>query len=273
LPVQAIETALVMRVLEPIWTTKPETASRLRGRIEAVLDWAKAQGYCEGENPARWRGHLANLLPARAKVQRVKHHAALPYAEIGAFMRELRKQRSIATRALEFAILTAVRTREVHGARWSEIDLGQRMWTVPPARTKTGRKEHRVPLSAAALAIIEDMRALCDGGAFIFPCAGHDAPLASHAMLKALRRMGHNGATVHGFRSCFRDWAAERTSFPREAAELALDHAIGSQVEAAYRRGDMFEKRRRLMEAWAAFCAAAPSKDDNVVSLDTALSA
>jgi integrase len=277
LPVQAIETALVMRVLEPIWTTRPETASRLRGRIEAVLDWAKAQGYREGENPARWRGHLANLLPARARVRRVKHHAALPYAEVAPFTTALRKQEGVAARALEFAILTAARTGEVLGARWGEIDLGQKLWTVPAPRTKTGKKEHRVPLSTAARAIIEGMHALRDeqqdGAALVFPSARHGTPLDNAAMLRVLAVMGHDDLTVHGFRSTFRDWAAERTSFPREAAELALDHAIGSQVEAAYRRGDLLEKRKLLMEAWAKFCAAAPSKDNNVVPLTTVLSA
>jgi integrase len=276
LPVQAITTALVMRVLQPIWATKPETASRLRGRIEAVLDWAKAQGYREGENPARWRGHLANLLPARAKVQRVRHHPALPYAEIGAFMAGLRAREGVAARALEFAVLTAARAGEVLGARWSEIDLGQKLWVVPAPRTKTER-EHRVPLSKRALAILEEMRARRDGQqdgtAFVFPGARHGMPLNNAAMLRVLASMGHGDLSVHGFRASFRDWAAERTGFPREAAELALGHAVGDKVEAAYRRGDMFERRRQLMKAWGAFCTSAPSKDGNIVPLATVLSA
>ena len=229
LSVQAIDTALVLKVLEPIWTTKPETAGRVRGRIESILDWAKVRGYRAGENPARWRGHLDKLLPARSKVRRVEHHAALPYAELPGFLVSLREQEGIAARALEFAILTAARTGEVIGARWSEIDLLEKTWTVPAARMKAGR-EHRVPLSARALAILEEMqphRHAEDG--FVFPGAKLGRPLSNMAFLMLLRRMGRDDLTAHGFRSSFRDWAAERTNFPSEVAEMALAHTVGRQ--------------------------------------------
>lgn len=260
-PVQAIDTALVLKVLEPIWTAKPETASRVRGRIEAVLDWAKARGYCEGENPARWKGHLDHLLPARARVRQVEHHAALPYGEIASFVAALRQQEGVAARALEFAILTAARTGEVLGACWSEIDIATKIWTVPAKRMK-GRREHRVPLSKRALFILEDMRpghaahGQDETEGFVFPGAKRGAPLSNMVFLMLLRRMGCADLTAHGFRSTFRDWAAERTAFPSEVAEMALAHTVGDKVEAAYRRGDLFEKRRRLMEAWATFCTA-----------------
>jgi integrase len=248
-PVQAIDTGFVMRAVEPIWTAKPETASRVRGRIESVLDWATARNYRQGENPARWRGHLENLLPARSKVRRVEHHAALPYAEIGAFMAELRARDGVAARALEFAILTAARTGEVIGATWAEFDLQDRLWTIPAERMKAGR-EHRVPLSAPALAILQ---ALPKGEP-----SDRVFPLSQMALLMTLRRMGRGDLTVHGFRSTFRDWAAERTGFPAEVAEMALAHTVADKVEAAYRRGDLFAKRRQLAEAWAKFCAEAP---------------
>jgi integrase len=253
LPVQTIDVGLVMKAVEPIWVVKPETASRVRGRIEAILDWATARGYRAGENPARWRGHLENLLPKRSKVHRVEHHAALPYPEIGAFMVELRQQEGVAARALEFAILTAARTGEAIGARWSEFDLGERLWTVPSERIKAG-KEHRVPLSDAALAILEDMRAIRQSD-FVFPGGRARRPISNMAMLMLLRRMGRGDLTAHGFRSSFRDWAAERTGFPAEVAEMALAHTVGDKVEAAYRRGDLFQKRRQLMDAWARHCA------------------
>jgi len=251
LPVQAVDLGLVMKVLESIWTAKPETASRVRGRIEAVLDWATVRGYRQGDNPARWRGHLDNLLPRRAKVQKVEHHAALPYAEMGAFMEALRAQDCTAARALEFVILTAARTGEVISARWDEFDLGAKIWTIPGERMKAGR-EHRVPLSPAALALLKRMQA--KGSEFIFPGSKPRRPLSNMAMLKLLERMKRADLTVHGFRSSFRDWAAERTNFAREVAEAALAHVVGDKVEAAYRRGDLFEKRRRLMEAWATHC-------------------
>jgi integrase len=243
LPVQAIDTGLVVKAIEPIWTTKPETASRVRGRIESVLDWAAARGYRQGENPARWRGHLENLLAKKSKVRRVEHHAALPYVEISAFMGELRGQEGIAARALAFAILTAARTGEVIGATWAEIDVAARLWTIPAERMKAG-KEHRVPLSEAAIAILGQM----DQG------RGKVFPISNMAMAMLLRRMGRRDLTVHGFRSSFSDWCAERTAFPSEVREMALAHTVADKVEAAYRRGDLFEKRRALAEAWAKFC-------------------
>jgi integrase len=221
--VQAIDTTLVLKVLEPLWSAKPETASRVRGRIEAILDWAKARGYREGENPARWKGHLDHLLPARARVRQGMHHVALPYGEIAGFVSALRQQEGVSARALEFAILSAARTGEVLGARWSEIDLGTRIWTVPAERMK-GRREHRVPLSKRAPVILEDMRGGRAGEAegFVFPGAKRGAPLSNMAFLMLLRRMGRADLTAYGFRSTFRDWAAERTSFPSEVAEMAL---------------------------------------------------
>ena len=239
-------------ILEPIWTTKPETASRVRGRIESILDWAKVRGYRAGENPARWRGHLDKLLPARSKVQRVEHHAALPYAQLPGFLVSLRDQEGIAARALEFAILTAARTGEVIGARWSEMDLLDRTWALPAGRMKAGR-EHRVPLSTRALTILEEMQAHRHAeDAFVFPGARLSKPLSNMAFLMLLRRMGRGDLTVHGFRSTFRDWAAERTNFPAEVAEMA--HSVSDKTVAAYNRSDLFEKRRRLMAAWATFC-------------------
>ncbi len=256
LPVQAIDTALVLKVLEPIWATKPETAGRLRGRIEAVLDWATARGYRTGENPARWRGHLDKLLPARSKVRRVVHHAAMPYSELPSFSTELREQAGVAARALEFTILTGARTGETIGARWDEINLADKVWIVPAERMKAG-KEHRVPLCARALAIIHELSVSRDSGEqFVFPGGRRGKPLTNMGMATTLRRMGRDDLTVHGFRSSFRDWAAERTSFPSEVVEMALAHAVADKVEAAYRRGDLFDKRRKLMNAWAIFCAA-----------------
>ncbi len=263
LPVAAVDTALVTKAIEPVWTLKPETASRVRGRIESVLDWAKARGYRAGDNPARWRGHLDNLLPARSKVRRVEHHAALPYGEAAAFMAELRRQEGMAARALEFAILTAARTSEVLGARWGEINIAERLWTVPGERMKAGR-EHRVPLSDAAMAIIEAM-AERRQGEFVFAGA-RGGTLSNMAMLMLLRRMGRGDLTAHGFRSTFRDWAAERTNFPADVAEMALAHTVADKVEAAYRRGDLFAKRRQLAEAWARFCDA-PAAAGQVVPL------
>jgi len=251
LPVDSIDTGLVLQAVEPIWTTKTETASRLRGRVEAVLDWAKARGYRSGENPARWRGHLANLLPKKEKVRRVKHHAALPYEDVGAFIKALRKQDGVAARGLEFLILTAARPGEVVGTRWDEIDIDKAVWTIAAERTKSG-SEHRVPLSPSAVAVLQGMEQSRVSG-FVFPGQKDNRPLQTAAFLRLLERMGHDDLTAHGFRSTFRDWAAERTAFPREVAEAALAHAIGNKVEAAYRRSDLLEKRRRLMDAWAEF--------------------
>jgi integrase len=265
--VQVIDTGLVRKVLEPIWATKPETAGRVRGRIEAVLDFAKVCGYRTGENPARWKGHLEKSLPARAKVRKVEHHAALPFAELPGFLAALREQEGIAARALEFTILTAARTGETILARWDEIDLLDKVWIVPAGRMKAGR-EHRVPLSARALAILEEMQACrsADEG-FVFPGGKSGKPLSNMAFLMLLRRMNRGDLTAHGFRSTFRDWVAERTNFPAELAEMALAHAVESKVEAAYRRGDMFEKRRRLMDAWATFCTTAPAENGKIVLL------
>jgi integrase len=253
-----------MQAIEPIWNTKTETASRLRGRIESVLDWATARGYRTGENPARWRGHLENLLPKKSKVRRVEHYAALPYGEIAEFMAALRQQEGIAARALEFAILTAARSGEVLGARWSEINVAERFWTVRGERMKSGR-EHRVPLSDAALAIIEKM-AEARQGDFVFGGARVGKPIGDSATRDLLHRIGREDLTVHGFRSAFRDWCAEATNFPSEVAEMALAHAVGDKVEAAYRRGDLFEKRRQLAAAWARYCDT-PAADGRVVPL------
>jgi integrase len=243
LPVQAIDVGLVMQAIEPIWNSKTETASRVRGRIEVVLDWARTRGYRAGENPARWKGHLEYQLPARSKVRRVEHHAALPYAQLPAFIAELRRTEGTAARALEFTILTTARTGEVIGARWAEMNTGERLWTIPATRMKAGR-EHRVPLSEAALTILAGLERK---GNRIFP-------IGSRGLLNLLPRI-RPGITVHGFRSSFSDWCAEQTNAPHEVREMALAHAVGSKVEAAYRRSDLFEKRRQLAEAWARFCA------------------
>jgi integrase len=266
LPVQGIDVGLVMKALEPIWTVKPETASRVRGRIESVLDWATARGYRQGENPARWRGHLENLLPKKTKVRRVEHHAALPYVQLPAFMAALRQQQGVGARALEFAILTAARTGEVTGAKWSEIDLEARLWTLPVERMKAGR-EHRVPLSETARAILAAMREVKEGD-FVFPGGKANRSLSNMAFLMLLRRMGRGDLTAHGFRSTFSDWCSERTNFPAEVREMALAHTVSDKVEAAYRRGDLFEKRHQVMDAWASFAATVPG--DNVGPLTAA---
>jgi integrase len=252
-PVAEVDVGMVMKAIEPLWTTKPETAGRVRGRIEAVLDWAKARGYRDGENPARWRGHLSNLLPARTKVRAVKHHAALPYPEIGALMADLRAREGAAAAALEFLILTAARTGEVIGARRSEINFRARVWTVPAERMK-GNREHRVPLSSAAMNALD--RPKTEGPSeFLFPGTKVGQGLSNMALLKVLERMNRSDVTVHGFRATFKTWAAERSNFPRELIEAALAHVLEDKTEAAYQRGDMLEKRRRLMGAWAEFCA------------------
>ena len=252
LPVQSVDTSLVLKAIEPIWATKPEMASRVRGRIEHVLDWAKVRGYREGDNPARWRGHLDKQLPARSKVRKVEHHAALPYIEISAFLTELSQREGLAARAFEFTVLTAARSGEVLGARWKEFDLDAALWTVPATRIKAG-KEHRVPLSQRALKILKNMQGL--SSEFVFPGDIPGRPLGEKALWKVLHRMKLDETiTVHGFRSTFRDWAAERTNYPNHVVEMALAHAIGDKTEAAYRRGDLFDKRRRLMDEWARYC-------------------
>src|SRR6266851_2625704 len=232
LPVAAIDAGLVVRVLDPIWAEKPETASRVRGRIEAVLDAATVRGFRQGPNPAQWKGNLAHILPARGKVRKVEHHAALPFGNMPEFLAALRGREGMAARALEFAILTAARTGEVLGARWGEIDLDAKVWTVPAGRMKAG-------LAAP-----------------VFPSPRRALPMSNMVMLMLLRRMKRNDLTAHGFRSTFSDWAAERTGYPREVVEMALAHAVENKVEAAYRRGDLFDKRRKLMDAWAGFCTA-----------------
>ena len=257
LPVGEVGTDHVLAALEPIWRAKPETAVRVRGRIESVLDYATAREWRSGENPARWRGHLSNLLPARGKVAPVEHHAALPWKEVGAFLPLLKAQAGVAAKALQFLILTAARSGEVLGARWGEIDHSGRVWTVPPGRMKAGR-EHRVPLSDAAIAVLDDMKALRTSDSpdsYIFPGAQPGRPLSIMAMTMVLRRMKRGDLTVHGFRSTFRDWVGESTATPREIAEAALAHTLGDKTEAAYARGDLFAKRVRLMSQWAKFCA------------------
>jgi len=249
LPVSEVNTPHVLKVLEPIWREVPETASRLRGRIETVLDSAKARGYRQGENPARWRGHLAQILPARTKLSR-GHHKAMAYDAVPAFLTELRAREAVSALALEFVILTAARTGEVIAAEWGEVDLAKALWTVPAERMKAG-KEQRVPLSPRAVEILEQTKQL--GGKHLFPGAQR-SKLSGMAMAMLLRRMKLD-VTVHGFRSAFRDWAAECTGYSHEVAEMALAHTIGNAVERAYRRGDLFEKRRRLMADWATYCA------------------
>jgi integrase len=250
-PVDEVDTAAVLAALQPLWQVKPETASRLRGRIEAVLDAARVQGLRNGENPARWRGHLDKLLPRPKKLAR-GHYAAMQYAAVPAFIARLRDQPAIAAMALDFLILTAARTGEVIAAQWAEIDLDARVWTVPGTRMKGGR-EHRVPLSRPALALLNRL-AEAKTGAFVFPGQRLDKPLSNMSLEMVLRRMSLNGVTVHGFRSAFRDWCGDHTSFPREVAEAALAHVAGDATEQAYRRSDALEKRRGLMEAWGMFC-------------------
>jgi integrase len=249
-----IQTAHVMKVLEPIWTTKAETAARVRSRIELVLDWATARGHRSGENPARWRGHLDKLLPRRSKVQRVEHHPALPYHETGGFMDLLRRQDGMGALALEFAILTACRSGEVRGATWDEVDLDRAVWTIPSGRMKAG-KEHRVPLSKPAVKLLAELPRMA-GTNIIFPGRSGKA-LSDMSMTATLRRMGRPDITAHGFRSSFRDWAGETTAFPREVIEHALAHKLKDKAEAAYARGTLFDKRARLMTEWGRYCSTA----------------
>jgi len=257
LPVATLDTALMLKVLEAknggserFWTAVPETASRVRRRIEWVLDWAAVRGYRTGDNPARWKGHLDQVLPATTELRETKHHPSLPYTDTPLFMAELANREGIGARALEFAILTAARTGEVIGATWGEIDLTTNTWVVPKDRMKA-RREHRVPLSPAASALLEK---LPREGDFVFPGGRKGTPISNMAMTTVLRRMERAGITVHGFRSTFRDWAAETTGYPNHVVEMALAHVIANKVEAAYRRGDLFEKRRRLMADWARYC-------------------
>ena len=259
-PVNKITTA---DVLQPIWQTIPETASRVRGRIENVLDAAKVQGFRAGENPAAWRGHLKLILPARRKLTR-GHHAAMPIDDVPDFLASLRVRPALAGRCLEFAILTAARSSEALGAKWDEVDLEAKVWTIPADRMKAAR-EHRVPLSARIVVILRELEPLREGE-HVFPGQRRGQPLSTMALEMVLRRMKINDATVHGFRSSFRDWAGNRTSYPRELAEHALAHAIGDKAEQAYRRDDALERRRPLMEAWATFCEQ-DSESSNIVPI------
>lgn len=268
LSVAAIDTGLVLKCLEPIWHEKTETANRVRSRIESVLDWATVRGYRHGDNPARWKGHLDNVLPARGQIQKTNHHAALPYADLPAFMTALKQREGVAARALEFTILTAARTGEVIGATWDEIDLTAKVWTVPAGRIKGGR-EHRVPLSDRAVAILKSLPCE-DRNKFVF-IGPRTGGLSNMAMASVLDRMGCGDVTVHGFRSTFRDWAAESTGYPNHVVEMALAHVIGDKVEAAYRRGDLFDKRRKLMGDWAKFCATKPVIAADVIPLRKAV--
>jgi integrase len=273
-PVGEIDTSKVMLVLEQkakddksFWEAMPETASRVRGRIEAVLDWAKTRSHRHGDNPARWRGHLEHQLPAPRKVKPVEHYAALPYADAYDFYQALSARGGYSAECLKFTILTACRSGESMGARWSEIDMVGKTWAIPASRTKTGR-EHRVPLSAPAIKTLEELIKLKgEGDGFVFPGGNAGKPLSATAMLMLLRKMGREDLTTHGFRSTFRDWAAETTNYANEVVEMALAHAVGSKVEASYRRGDMFERRRRLMDDWAKHCLAKPTAGQNVFAI------
>src|SRR5262249_90616 len=262
LPVAAIDTPLVLKVIKPLWLRVPETASRVRGRIENVLGWATVHHYRSGDNPARWQGLLEHALPAVVKGD---HHAAMPYAEVPAFIAKLRQQTGVPSKCLEFIVLTAARLGEAQKATWNEIDFDKRVWVIPGARMKSG-KEDRGPLSLAAIAVLKDMH---DGrhSDYIFPGYHDGKPIGKNMPWRLLKEIARGNMTVHGFRSSFRDWAAERTTFAREVAEMALAHAIPDAVEAAYRRGDLFEKRRKLMDAWAAYCAKVEPDAGKVVAL------
>ncbi len=263
-PVDEIDTAAVLAVLTPLWQTRAETASRLRGRIEAVLDAAKARGHRSGENPAAWRGHLSHLLPKRGKLSR-GHFEAMAYSDLPAFIGKLRHMESTVALALELLVLTATRSGEVRGATWNEFDLDAKVWTIPAERTKAGR-QHRIPLAARAAEII-GKAAEAKTGELVFPGRRPDRPLSGTAMEMLLRRMKIEGATPHGFRSSFRDWAGNETHFARELAEAALAHSTGNAVEAAYRRSDALEKRRALMEAWADYCGSGGETCKNVIHI------
>jgi integrase len=265
LPIAEVDTALVIKCLDPIWTTRNETARRIRGRVESILDWARTSGFRTGENPARWKGHLENILAAPSKVQVVKHHAALPIGEVGTFMQLLRQREGVGARALEFAILTAARSGEVRGATWSEIDLSGLVWTIPAERMKAG-KEHRVPLSPRAVEILKGMGKVT-GSEFVFPGAKPDRPMSDMTLTSVLRRMDRGDLTAHGFRSTFRDWAGETTNSSREVIEHALAHQLKDKAEAAYARGSLFQKRRRLMDNWATYCATVRGESANVVEI------
>ena len=265
LPVAAIDTPLVLRVLKPIWDAKRETASRLRGRIENVLGWATVHHYRSGDNPARWNGLLEHALPAVVKGD---HHAALPYTQVASFMQALRKDTGIVARALEFITLTAVRLGEATGATWDEIDLEAKTWTIPASRMKADQ-QHRVPLSDAAISVLKTVREIRQSD-YVFAGFKPGRPIGGDALRELIKKLAGADVTVHGLRSTFRDWAAEQTNVQREVAEVALAHAIPDAVEAAYRRGDLFDKRRKLMGAWAAYCAKVETDAGKVVALTRA---
>jgi integrase len=265
LSVSDIDTGLVTKCLVDIWTSKTETATRVRGRIESVLDWAKVNEYRTGENPARWRGHLDKILPTPAKVSRVKHHPALPHREIGKFMIDLRLREGQGARALELTILTAARSGEIRGAQWSEINFAERLWIVPADRMKAG-KEHRIPLSDAALKILQQLPR-AQHSDLIFPSENSGKPISDMTISAVLKRMEVTGVTVHGFRSTFRDWCSDCTNYSNELAEMALAHTIKNSTEAAYRRSDVLERRRSMMKDWADYCGRVQLQA-NVISID-----
>jgi integrase len=260
--VSEIDTSDVLKVLTPIWGEKNETAARLRGRIERVLDYSRVKGWRDGENPARWRGHLRNTLPKRQKLQR-GHLPAMPYAKVPAFLQRIRGAEALAARALEFTILTATRSGEVLGATWSEIDLDRKVWSIPKERMKAGQA-HSVPLSGRAVELLSALKEAATGD-YVFPGEKSGKPLSNMSMAMFMRRLKVTDVTVHGFRSSFRDWCGDATTFPRELAEAALAHHVGSEVERAYRRADALEKRRKLMQAWADYLSAV--KAGNVISI------
>ncbi|MFT7571281.1 MAG: integrase [Paracoccaceae bacterium] len=269
MPVEAVATSHMLEIIQPLWKTKTETASRLRGRIEKVLDWARVVGYREGENPARWRGHLSETLPKRSSVQKVKHHPAVPYEQVGEFMQDLRQREALSARALEFLILTCARTVEVINAQWDEIDIERKIWVIAAERMKA-RKEHRAALSDEAITLLEALPRI-DGSPFIFAGNRIGRPISNMAMAKLMERMGQGAYTPHGFRSTFRDWSAEQTAFPNEVCEMALAHAVGDKTEAAYRRGDLLQKRFRLAKAWAQYCGTASAGRGNIEPIRKAL--
>ncbi len=262
-PVGKVDSAMVVEALRPVWTKLPETASRLRGRLETIFDAAKATKLRAGDNPAEWAGSLQASLPRHSRKQRIVHHPALPYREVGAFMALLPHQAGVAARALQFAILTAARTNEVVGARWEEFDMQEKSWTIPKTRMKA-KKPHRVPLSRR---IVEILEALPRDSEFLFPGRSLDRPMSNMAMLAVLKRMERTDITVHGFRSTFRDWAGEQTAYAREVIEHALAHQLADESEAAYQRGDLLRKRRALMDDWATYCSSAVPKNATVTPM------
>jgi integrase len=262
LPVAEVTLPLIVKILEPIWQTKTETATRVRGRIEAVLAWATVSGYREGDNPARWGGNLDAVLPKPGKLKKVKHHAALPWQEINDFMMKLRQRQGMADRCLEFTILTGLRSGEVRGAKWEEIDFNAKTWTVPAERMKMG-KPHTVPLCEDAITLLEQLPRF-EGNDLVFPGA-RGGVLSDVGLTKPIRAMGYD-VTVHGFRSTFRDWMAESTNYPHHVAEMALAHTIGNAVEKAYRRGDLLAKRVNLMRDWCRYINS-PAKSAEVVGI------